>query len=135
MNANTRDKHAYSEADIQSAIAAYRSRQYTTVRQYATAFSIPHPTLQYRLSGRLSRSTSYETMQILSKPEERTLVRWITHLTNTGYLASPALVMQIADEIRYSRFQLSTTLTSYLRPVGKNWLNRFRKRYPEIQGI
>ena len=104
MNANERVKHAYSEADIQAAVAAFCAGEYHSIRACETAFSIPHPTLQHRLSGRLSRFTSHEAMQILSKPEERTLVRWISQLTKTGFPASPALVVQMAEEIRHSRF-------------------------------
>jgi hypothetical protein len=74
-------------------------------------------------------------MQILSNAEERTLVRWITHLTRAGFPAPPSLAMQMADEIRHNRFQLSTTPPSYLRPIGKSWLDRFRTRHPEIKGV
>jgi len=74
-------------------------------------------------------------MQILLKPEEGTLIRWITHLTNTGLPASPALVREMAEEIRRNRLQLSHTPTSYPQPIGSEWLLRFRKRHPEIQSI
>jgi hypothetical protein len=43
--------------------------------------------------------------------------------------------MQMADEIRHNRFQLSKTPPPYLRPVGKSWLDRFRTRHPEIKGV
>ena len=98
-------------------------------------FSIPRQTLHGRISGRFSHSTSHETMQHLSKPEERTLVRWITHLTNTGFLASPALVVKMAEEIRTHRYPLSKTPPSFLRPMSKNWIGRFRMRHPDIRGI
>jgi len=74
-------------------------------------------------------------MQILSKPEERTLIRWITHLTNTGFPASPALVREMAEEIRHSRLKLSSTSNQTLRPIGSDWLLRFRRRHTEIQGV
>lgn len=135
MNRNTRVQRAHSEADIVRAIAAYRLGEYTSIRRCASAFCVPRPTLQHRLSGRSSRSISHEMAQILSKPEERTLVRWITYLTNTGYPASPNLVIEMAEEIRHNRFQLSKVPSPYPRPIGKNWLDRFRLRHPEIQGI
>ena len=126
---------ASSRSKIQSAIIAYKAGEYTSIRACATAYSIPYRTLHYRLSGRNSRSYAHEPMQILSNAEERTLVRWITHLTSTGFPASPALAIAMAEEIRHGRFQLSHTLHSYLRPIGKSWLDRFRTRHPEIQGV
>lgn len=73
-------------------------------------------------------------MQILSTDEENALVRWITHLSHTGFPTSPALAVAMAEEIRRCRFRLSRTPPSYPRPIGKSWLDRFRKRHPEIQG-
>ena len=103
MNATKRDLNAYSESDIQHAIVAYKAGKYTSIRACAGVFNVPYPTLQTRLSGRTSRSHAHEHMQILSKAEERTLVRWITHLTRAGFPAPPALAMQMADEIRHNR--------------------------------
>lgn len=74
-------------------------------------------------------------MQILSSAEEKTLVRWITHLTSTGFPASPSLVVAIAEEIRKNRYQVARLPPSYPRPIGKSWLDRFRARHPDIQGV
>lgn len=74
-------------------------------------------------------------MQVLSNAEEKTLVRWITHLTSTGFPASPSLAMSIAEEIRGNRYQVARLPPSYPRPIGKSWLDRFRARHPDIQGI
>ena len=48
--------------------------------------------------------------------------------------APPALVVNMAEEIRRSRFQLSQS-PSPLRPIGEQWIDRFRTRHPDIQGI
>jgi len=135
MDVNIRDSDAYSESDLQTAILAYKVGEYTSIRACASAFSLPRRTLQHRISGRNSRSHAHEPMQILSPAEEKTLVRWITHLTSTGFPASPALAIEMAEEIRRGRYQLSRTPPSYLRPIGKSWLHRFRTRHPEIQGV
>ena len=95
---------------------------------------MPPQTLQHRISGRLSRSHAHEHRQILSSAEQKTLVRWITRLTNTGFPVSPALGVQMADEIRRNRFPLSRDPPSYPRPIGKSWLDRFRVRHLGIQG-
>ncbi|KYG49120.1 hypothetical protein M433DRAFT_150379 [Acidomyces richmondensis BFW] len=41
----------------------------------------------------------------------------------------------MAEEVRRSRFQLSQSLPLTLRPIGEHWIDRFRIRHLEIQGI
>jgi len=91
--------------------------------------------LRNRLAGRTSRSQAHETAQILSNAKELTLVRWISRLCRTGFSASPALVVEIAEEVHRSGFQLSESLPTNLRPIGKQWIDRFRAWHPEIQGV
>ena len=102
MDANKRVKSAYSESDIQSAIASWRAGEHLLICKCAFAFCVPRQSLQHRLAGRVSRSTAHKMQYILTKPEERTLVQWITHLTNTGFPALPSLVVEMAEEIRYN---------------------------------
>jgi hypothetical protein len=64
----------------------------------------------------------------------KTLVRWITHLTVTGFPASPSLAIAIAEEIRKNRYQVARLPPSYPRSIGKSWLDRFRTRHPDTQG-
>ena len=71
----------------------------------------------------------------LSTAEESTLSRWVTRLTRTGFPASPALVMEMAEEIRRGRVRLSKDKPETLRPIGESWLNRFKARNPDITGI
>ncbi len=118
IDVSSRDTNASSDSQIQQAVAAYRLGGFTLIRACTRAFSIKYQTLQARLSGRLLRSQAYKRMQILSKPEERTLIRWIIRLTNTGFPTSLALVREIAEEIRRNRLQLSYIPTSYPRPIG-----------------
>jgi hypothetical protein len=97
-------------------------------------------TYQSKASGTASpvafpRAHAHEHMQVLSNAEETTLVRWITHLTVTGFPASPSLAIAIAEEIWKNRYQVARLPPSYPRPIGKNWLDRFRARHPDIQGI
>ena len=129
-----RDSHASSESNIYKAITAFRANQYPSIRATARAFSIPHTTLSSRIAGTTSRRNAHESKQLLSSAEEKTLMRWITHLTRTGYPISPALALEMAETIRRQRFQLSKQAPRR-RPIGKRWLDRFRIRYPEIKGI
>ena len=97
MTTNTRVSYACSVSNIKKAIAAYELKEYSSIRKCAHAFTIPESTLRHHLRGRTSRSYAHEHMQILSNAEGKTLVRWLTRLTSTGFLASPALAIEIAD--------------------------------------
>jgi len=134
MDVSKRDSYAFSESIIQEAITAYRAKRYSSIRATAYAFAIPRSTLQHRMAGRASYQYSRESQQILSSAEERTLIKWITHLTHTGYPISPALALELAETIRSQRYQLSKQ-APHRRPIGKHWLDRFRTRYLEIQGV
>ena len=137
MDASRRDLDAYKEASIQKALVAYRTGVYSSVRAAAVAFTIPVQTLRDRAKGIQSRSMANEHNQSLSPAEERTLFKWISHLTRAGYPLAPSLAYDMAENIRSQRYQLSTAHQSNppLRPLGKNWLNKFKSRHPEIQGV
>jgi hypothetical protein len=124
----------YSEEDLTNALAAYRNREFTLIRKCAYAFNILYSTLAFRLSTRTSRSQSYELQQILSTAEEETLLKAVTRLSKSGYPITLLLIRDLAKEIRLSRFCLSSTPTSY-PPISKRWIDRFRKRYPELKTI
>ena len=105
-----------------------------SIRAAAIANNIPFVTLHDRISGHNSRVTSHEHKQILSIDEEKTLFRWITRLIRTGFPATPTLVVEMAEEIRRARVQLSPQPQQPLPPIGKNWIYRFRKRYLDLEG-
>jgi len=135
MNTPTQVPSASVESRIQDAITAYKSGTYRSVRAAANAFFIPPSTLSYRLAGRTSRSQAHESEQIFSHAEEKTLVRWLTRLTNTGFPTSPALAIEMAEEIRRGRLQLSRTPPPSLRPIGERWIDRFRARHSDILSV
>jgi hypothetical protein len=124
----------YSEEDLRTAVTAYRNSEYTSIQKCAYAFNIPASTLSNRLSTRISRSKSHELQQILSTAEEETLLKAVTRLEKSGYPITLPLTRGLAEEIRLSRFCLSSTPTSY-PPLGKRWLDKFRKRYPELKTV
>ena len=136
MDAIPRVPSVYSDTPVEEALLAYNSDPSVPIRAIARSFGIPESTLRHRIKGRASRSCAHEYRQILSECEEKTLARWITHLTATGYPASTALVVDMAKQIREQRHRLKADATSppSRRPIGKRWLDRFRKRHPDIQG-
>ncbi len=124
----------YTEDTLTTALTAYRNSEYTSIRKCAYAFNIPPSSLASRLSNRTSRSKSHESQKILSTAEEEALLKSITRLSKSGVPITLALTRELAEEIRNSRFRLSSTPTSY-PPISKRWIDRFRKRYPILKTI
>ncbi|KAF2715886.1 hypothetical protein K431DRAFT_236649 [Polychaeton citri CBS 116435] len=122
----------YSEAQLLDAITRYRNGEFASIRATAIACEVPKSTLSVRLSTRSSRHIIHEKQQMLSNSKEKTIVRWITKLTNTGFPAPPSLCLEIAEEIRKNRFCSTKSPTPQLPPLGVNWLQRFKKRHPTI---
>lgn len=56
-------------------------------------------------------------------------------MTATGYPATPALVVEMALEIRNGRLQLGKSEPVNLQTIGQHWIDRFRARHPEVQSI
>jgi Tc5 transposase DNA-binding domain/helix-turn-helix, Psq domain len=135
MRNRSKLKRADNEDQIQRAILAYTSKQYTSIRQAAIAFNVSYNAMQRRIKGRNSRVIAHESQQTLSNAEETILIRWITRLTRTGFPASPKLVMEMAEEVRAERVQLTRTRSSITRPIGYSWLQRFQNRHIELEGI
>jgi hypothetical protein len=124
----------YSKDTLFTALTAYRNGEYTSIRKCAYAFNIPASILSNRLSIRTSRSKSHESQQILSTAEEKTLIKVVTRLSKSGCPITLPLIRDLAEEIRLSRFRLSSTLTSY-PPISKKWIDKFRKRHPELKTV
>jgi hypothetical protein len=124
----------YSGDTLIRALIAYRNSEYPSIRKCAYAFNIPVITLSKRLSTQTSRSKSHESQQILSTAEEEAFIKSITRLSKSGCPITLPLIRDLAEEIRLSRFRLSSTPTSY-PPISKQWIDRFRKRYPELLTI
>jgi hypothetical protein len=72
--------------------------------------------------------------KILSTAEEETLLKTVTRLSKSGCPITLLLTRDLAEEIRLSCFCLSSTPTSY-PPLGKRWLDKFRKQYPELKTV
>ncbi|KAM0709946.1 hypothetical protein Q7P35_002308 [Cladosporium inversicolor] len=124
----------YSEDTLITALTAYRNSEYSSIRKCAYAFNVPASTLSGRLSTRTSYSKSHESQKILSTTEEQTLLKAITRLSESGYLITLSLTRELAEEIRLSCFRLSSTPTSY-PPISKRWIDKLRKRYPELKTV
>ena len=73
------------EARLQEAITAGLNKKHTC-HSSALVFNVPRRTLYDRVNrNKTPRNKAHEQNQRLSHAEENELVRWITHLTITGY--------------------------------------------------
>ncbi|KFY08091.1 hypothetical protein V491_08473 [Pseudogymnoascus sp. VKM F-3775] len=121
---------AYLEDDIQKAITSWKEKKFRSIRATAAHFQVPFTTLRNRMAGRRPKAQAHEEAQLLSNAEEKTLVRWITQLTSTGFPATPALVIETAEEIRHGRIKLvsiQNTNPTQMPPIGHKWLYRVIK--------
>jgi len=50
---------AYTEAEIQKAILAYKNHEFTSIAGAAQAFQIPYSTLKHRVAGRTTRQKAH----------------------------------------------------------------------------
>jgi hypothetical protein len=107
MDASTRAKRVYTEAQLQAALSDIHENPDQSIRATAVAHAVPESTLRNRLAGHTSCSGAHEHRQNLSSAEEKTLVKWLSNLTRAGFPASPALLIEMAEEVRRSRFKLS----------------------------
>jgi hypothetical protein len=135
MDASTRVKRVYTEAQLQAALSSITENDGRSIRATAAAYAVPESTLRNRLAGHTSCSSAHEHRQNLSSAEEKTLVRWLSNLTRAGFPASPALLVEMAEEVRRSRFKLGDGPSPQLRPLGKHWSLKFRARHPHIKGV
>jgi len=135
MDAPIRVKRVYTEAQLQAALSDIHENPGQSIRATAAAHEVPESTLRNRLAGHTSCSGAHEHRQNLSSAEEKTLVKWLSNLTRAGFPTSPALLVEMAEEVRRSRFKLREGLPPQLQPLGKNWSLKFCTRHPEIKGV
>ena len=77
-------------------------------------------------------------VQILTNVEENTLIRWVKQYTIAGTYITHSLLIELALHIRAAR----VTSTSSPSPssnsrtgINPKWIERFKRRHPEIKGI
>jgi predicted MFS family arabinose efflux permease len=70
---------------------------------------------------------SQENLQLLTFPEEKALVGWITCLTVTGHPTTYTFIREMAEEIRkrcVNQINEEMELVSY-PPIGTSWVPTF----------
>jgi DDE superfamily endonuclease/Tc5 transposase DNA-binding domain len=132
----TREQTAELEKRVQEALDGVKTGTYTTIYQAALKLHLDPDILYRRTKGIEGRVAAHEDQQILSQAEERALVRWLTHLTASGYPARHSILRNMAVGLQTMRLAKindeSEELVSY-PPIGKNWPTRFLNRHPQLK--
>src|SRR5947207_12054407 len=88
------------EGRMLKAIAAIKTKKFSSAEAAAKHFNVPASTLRHRVKGRVSRQESRTGLQKLTPSQEEELVRWITQLTIIGYSPQYGLAREMAEAIR-----------------------------------
>jgi hypothetical protein len=118
---------AYTEADIQTAIACYNAGIFKSQRAAAKAYGIPRTTFCERLQGATDARSSHAHQQRLTPEQESFLVDWILDMDTNGYPPSHTRAREMASRI----LQMNGDNT----PLGQLWLSHFINRNPRVASI
>ena len=115
------------EERIQEALRYYdKSYESSSIRHTSELFGVPYSTLRGRLSGRRSHTLGHEAMQLLTKYEERSIVKWCEKLDEWGHPPRLAVVKTMAQAIINRRTNTKKKI------LGVHWLTRFLDRHPQL---
>ena len=130
------------ETPLELAITSYTSQLHipfedqSSIRQIAEDFDVSRITLSNRLRGvTQSRSRAFTHRQALSHDEEASLVEYIRRSSLLGHPPPPYMVYEVADEIRQNRLLMASSLSLPPPPLGHTWLDKFRKRHPQVASV
>ncbi len=138
MTRRTRLEAEEREARIQEAVAGVKSKQYRSANQAAIELQVSKSVVCDRLNGVQPCNKAHQNQQHLLHSEERELFEWITALARVGYAARPLMVRQMAEHVRQRHVREINDQSIehvHYEEIGQRWVNRFMKRYPELQTI
>jgi hypothetical protein len=113
----------YTEADVQLAIFDIKAQRVRSVNQAADIYNVPRKTLSDRHAGKRMRRDCEANSKRLTKLEEEAIVQRILELSEQGLAPPRSYVREMADKLLRARQS---------NPVGKNWVDNFVKRTPEL---
>ena len=114
----------YIEGDLQLAIQDINFQQLLSERRAAAIYKVPRRTLVDRRAGRRPRRDCEPNRKRLTKLLEEAVVLRILEGSDRGLPSSKADVRDMADKLPRERGGDA---------VGKNWVDRFIQRTPELQ--
>lgn len=124
MSQPQQSQKTYTEADLQLAISDINAQRVRSVNQAADIYNVPRRTLHRRRAGTRMRRDCEANSKRLTKSEEEAIVQRVLELSVQGLAPSRSIVREMADRLLRARDS---------HPVGKNWVDNFVKRTPELQ--
>ncbi|WWC68856.1 uncharacterized protein I206_102792 [Kwoniella pini CBS 10737] len=128
------------EDQIQIAVALYNAQvllpeeERLCIDNIAKSFSIPYMTLHNRISGtHNNHDTAARHLQLLTNEEETSLVDYIKRMSLSGNPPPVRTIRELACVIQQNRLDYDPIFNPPPPPVSSKWINRFRKRHPEVQ--
>ncbi|KAF2177662.1 hypothetical protein K469DRAFT_602336, partial [Zopfia rhizophila CBS 207.26] len=106
------------------AVNAYRKGQITSIKQAAAIYRVNTDTFRRRLNGAPARADTMNHNRNLDDNDEATLTEHILDLAARGYPPRKKVVEDMANMLLALRSK---------RPVGKNGVNNYVARTPEVQ--
>ena len=120
-------KISQKETQLQKAIAAHHRKQYKSLRKCADAFSVPYSTLRDRINGgRVARDVAHTEQMLLSPQQEKSVVKWIANLDNSGFPPRVDMVHTLCRQL------MERQDPTKLPHIGKKFITRFLNRHPEL---
>ncbi|KAM5344602.1 hypothetical protein ACJ41O_013137 [Fusarium nematophilum] len=96
-------------------------------KRAAIDWDVPRSTLQSRLKGREPKNKAYWHMQRLSPTQEKHLSDWILAQLALGLAPTHNQLREFAQRI--------VKLQGDTRPIGKNWVDSFLRRNPDVKTV
>jgi hypothetical protein len=113
----------YTEGDITLAILDLTSKQIQSEKRAAAVYGVLRTTIQDRRTGRRPRRDCEPNRKNLTKLEEEAIIERILEESLRGIPPLKSNVQDMADRLLRERGG---------NPTGKNWVDRFIKRIPEL---
>jgi hypothetical protein len=114
----------YTEADVQLAISDIQNNQIQSLRRAEIIYKVPKTTIRRRRDGAHCRRDCEPNSRNLTKLEEEVIIQRILDECLRGIPPLKAHVRDMADRLLRDRSG---------NPTGKNWVDRFIKRTPELR--
>jgi hypothetical protein len=135
---------------LSKAVLGVENGKYKTAQAAATTLGLRPDTVRRRISGVCGTlAKSHQKHQLLSKNQERTLLKWIKELTTSGYAPSHQILREVADEVRSNKCRVFQPQLQHLQqqpqtqqlqpqippklPLGQDWVPRFIQRHPNLR--
>jgi hypothetical protein len=133
---------------LSEAVLGVRTKKFKSANAAAIALGLRPDSVRKRLCGRITCIEARQKQQLLSKNQEKTLLKWIKELTISGYAPSHRILREVADEVRSNKCRVFQPQQLQLQqqpqtqqqqpqipnlPLGQEWVPRFIQRHPNLR--